>query len=184
MSNLMQIEVEALKKTKPPGVLKAPIEDLPELAEIGCKSYLEYHFHWQSTGGGSWWIDGNLQGDFKYECFQCGGELIQEFKIPLKILVNSGAVEGENWSDDDDMGIDEYLVTLGPDALNISILSQVREQIVLNCNPAFPNTDKNGGKCQNCEKEGNFNYNSTVQKEIDPRWAALKALKDQKKNQE
>jgi uncharacterized metal-binding protein YceD (DUF177 family) len=80
--------------------------------------------------------------------------------------------------EDDGLGVDEYLVRMGPDMLDIPLEHVIAEQIILNynLNPLPTLDDKD--KCIQCGRQA-FKVEAPARNKdrVDPRWEKLQDLK-------
>ena len=97
----------------------------------------------------------------------------------MRLLVEKKDSQGLKWEENEDLGVEEYLVQVGPDILDIPLEHPIAEQIILNynLNPLPSLDDKN--KCIQCGRQA-FQAEAVKKDKdrIDPRWAKLQDLKN------
>lgn len=174
----MEIRLEEITEENPSLNLKEECDSASSLYEMGCRNEIASTIYAQKTSGG-YWMQCKTTGFFNFECRRCGHPLPGPFSLPWKLLVSHREEKGINVPDNDGLDWNEYEVEIGPDVITIPLDDILHELIVLGCNPADP-PEELQKSCPSCEKSGDFNYNSTDSKEIDPRWSKLKSLRDRK----
>jgi len=138
----MKIEVLHLKNSTEPIVLKIIAENYPSLTEIGLKG--EVNFRAQVTPVvDKFWINGKIQGTMDCECPRCTSILSCFFSVDLKILIDFFNKNEIQWAGDESLNFDEYSLEIGPNITEFSIIDQIREQILLNCNIMSPSWPRN-----------------------------------------
>jgi uncharacterized protein len=114
-------------------------------------------------------FDFNFDGYIQLECDRC----LDEFDFPVhskkKLFVKLGEAETEN---------DDDLIFLGPDEYELDISPYIYEFINLEL-PLHKTCDQIGKECnpEMVDKLGRLNEKED-EDEVDPRWAALKNIKD------
>lgn len=120
-------------------------------------------------------VRGTLSGNAEIDCTRC----LQPVERPLKIgfdveYLTEGRLgsDGEHEINPADLETDE----LEGNSLDLTQLA--REQILLNVPEQFFCREDCKGLCEKCGESRNLVDCKCGQDEIDPRWAALKSLKD------
>lgn len=119
-------------------------------------------------------VEGNVSANIETECSRCLQPLEKEFEIPFSVSF----VTPENYTEEKEAEINEkdlQVSVFEGDKINLSEI--VREQILLNLPTQVFCQDDCKGLCSICGINRNFENCSCEEKEIDPRWSALKNLK-------
>lgn len=117
-------------------------------------------------------VAGNITADAEFDCTRCLTPVKQDFKVAFDVsyipeIPKAATVELEAGDLDTDVLVDESL----------DLKEVVREQILLNLPEQVFCTEDCKGLCQKCGANRNLINCSCEEKEIDPRWSALKNLK-------
>lgn len=119
-------------------------------------------------------VEGKISGEVEIECARC----LSPFKLNLEIPFNVAYISPEHSASDKETevkGDDLEVAVYENEELNLEEL--VREQILLNLpSQSFCRADCQG-LCQQCGANKNLQNCACEEKEIDPRWSALKELK-------
>jgi uncharacterized protein len=161
-----------------PGTLEVhgQSEELPELLELGCSGPLISKVKTVPTLTATL-ADMVVRGTISLDCGRCLEKLTGAFEVKIRILVEKKESQGLEWVEDEGLGVDEYLVKVGPDVLDIPLEHLVAEQIILNynLNPLPTLDDKD--KCIQCGRQA-FRADAPPKKDrVDPRWEKLQELK-------
>jgi uncharacterized protein len=120
-------------------------------------------------------VRGNISGNAEIDCTRCLQPVAQPLSIDFDVdyLTEGGlGSEGEHEVAETDLETDE----LRGNTLDLTQL--VREQILLNIPEQFFCKEDCKGLCEQCGENLNLIDCKCGEDEIDPRWAALKNLKD------
>lgn len=119
-------------------------------------------------------VQGMILAKAEIECTRCIQPIEKEFEIPFK----AGFIAPEHFTEakeaelnDDDLDVSVY------EDDKIDLTELVREQIILNLPEQIFCRDDCKGLCAKCGGNRNLIDCKCEEKEIDPRWAALKNLK-------
>jgi uncharacterized protein len=151
-------------------------EDLPELTELGCSGELSASVKSVPTVT-SHWLEMVVRGSISLDCGRCLEKLTGAFEVKVRLLVEQKEDQGLEWIEDEDQGVEEYLVKIGPDVTDIPLEHPIAEQILLNYNlhPMPSLDDKN--RCLQCGRTA-FSPEPQQRKDrVDPRWEKLQNLK-------
>jgi len=156
--------------------LQARSEDFPELLELGCGGELTAKVKSIPTVT-SHLMEMVIRGSITLDCGRCLDKLTGAFQVKIRLLVEKKETQGLTWEENEDLGVEEYLVTVGPDILDIPLEHPIAEQIILNYNlhPLPSLDDKNS--CIQCGRQA-FQAEAVKKDRIDPRWAKLRDLKN------
>lgn len=103
-------------------------------------------------------------------------KLTGAFQVKLRILVEKREEQGLEWEESDALGIEEYLVKIGPDVQEIPLEHLIAEQIILNYNlNPLPSLDEKD-RCIQCGRQA-FQAEAVKKDRVDPRWEKLQTLK-------
>jgi len=150
-------------------------EDLPELFELGCSGPLEATAKAVPTLT-HLLVDMTVRGSITLDCGRCLEKLTGAFRVKLRILVEKREEQGLEWDENDDLGIEEYLVRIGPDVQEIPLEHLIAEQIILNYNlNPLPSLDEKD-RCIQCGRQA-FQAEAVRKDRVDPRWEKLQGLK-------
>lgn len=118
-----------------------------------------------------------VRGTISLDCGRCLEKLTGTFETKARVLIEKRDEQGLEWVEDEGLGVDEYLVRVGPDVLDIPLEHLVAEQILLNYNlNPLPTLDEKD-KCIQCGRQA-FRAEAPTRKDrVDPRWEKLKGLK-------
>lgn len=117
---------------------------------------------------------GNILVSVEIECTRCLQEIEKDLEIPFKVTY----VTAENYTDAKESELnDEDLDVSIFDGHKIDLNELVREQIILNLPEQIFCSEDCKGLCAKCGANRNLIDCNCEEKEIDPRWAALKNLK-------
>lgn len=127
-----------------------------------------------------------VRGSISLDCGRCLEKLTGAFEVRVRLLIEQKDEQGLEWIEDEDQGIEEYLVRLGPDVTDIPLEHPIAEQIILNYNlNPLPSLDEKN-RCVQCGRS-NFTAEPQARKKdrVDPRWEKLQGLRkpdEEKKN--
>ncbi|MDQ3000357.1 MAG: YceD family protein [Fibrobacterota bacterium] len=117
-----------------------------------------------------------VKGSITLDCGRCLDKLTGAFMVKLRLLVEKKDSQGLEWEEDEGVGIDEYMVKVGPDILDIPLEHLIAEQIILNYNlNPLPSLDEKD-RCIQCNRQA-FQAEAVRKDRVDPRWEKLQALK-------
>lgn len=123
-------------------------------------------------------MDLSVRGSITLDCGRCLDKLTGEFVVKLRLLVEKKEDQGLEWEEDEGLGVEEYLVKIGPDVQEIPLEHLIAEQIILNYNlNPLPTLDEKD-RCIQCGRQA-FQAEA-VRKDrdrVDPRWEKLQAFK-------
>ena len=124
-------------------------------------------------------VKGNLHGNFEIACSRClqpsNFELKTPFEVDFVTLENYGAAGSETELNRTDLSLSVY------DGEQIDLSEVVREQILLNLPMQELCKIDCAGLCEKCGANKSTNSCDCQTKELDPRWSALKELKNSNK---
>lgn len=150
-------------------------EDLPELFELGCSGPLSASVKSVPTLTHQL-VDMVVRGSITLDCGRCLDKLTGAFQVKVRILIEKKEKQGLEWDENDDLGIEEYLVRIGPDVQEIPLEHMIAEQIILNYNlNPLPSLDEKD-RCIQCGRQA-FQAEAARKDKMDPRWEKLQQLK-------
>jgi uncharacterized protein len=120
-------------------------------------------------------VSGEITGEIELDCSRC----LQTQETILDITFNVEYVSAEHSTSDKEAELGEKDLEVSvyeDDKINLDEL--VREQILLSLPTRFYCKDDCQGLCLKCGANKNLKNCNCEQKEIDPRWSALKKLID------
>ncbi|MGC2235330.1 MAG: DUF177 domain-containing protein [Pyrinomonadaceae bacterium] len=119
-------------------------------------------------------VSGKISAKVLLECSRCLAEVERNLEFPFE----AAFVGSEHYSDAKEVGLSEadLNVSLVEDE-KIDLTELAREQILLNLPEQVFCTEDCKGLCDKCGANRNLINCNCEEKEIDPRWAALKDLK-------
>lgn len=121
-------------------------------------------------------MDMVVKGSITLDCGRCLDKLTGAFMVKLRLLVEKKDSQGLEWEEDEGLGIEEYMVKVGPDILDIPLEHLIAEQIILNYNlNPLPSLDEKD-RCIQCSRQA-FQAEAVRKDRVDPRWEKLQALK-------
>jgi uncharacterized protein len=125
----------------------------------------------------SHWLDMKVRGSISLDCGRCLDKLTGAFEVRVRLLLEQKDEQGLEWIDDEDQGVEEYLVRVGPDVTDVPLEHPIAEQILLNYNlHPMPSLDEKK-RCLQCGRTA-FSPEPQVRKDrVDPRWEKLQTLK-------
>lgn len=119
-------------------------------------------------------VEGEISADVKIECSRC----LQMVEKILHFPFNVSYVAPENFSEAKETELnDSDLEVATFDGQHIDVKGLVREQILLNLPAQVFCSENCRGLCPKCGANRNLIDCNCEEKEIDPRWSALKNLK-------
>jgi uncharacterized protein len=117
-----------------------------------------------------------IRGSITLDCGRCLDKLTGAFQVKVRILIEKKEKQGLEWDENDDLGIEEYLVRIGPDVQEIPLEHMIAEQIILNYNlNPLPSLDEKD-RCIQCGRQA-FQAEAARKDKMDPRWEKLQQLK-------
>ena len=119
-------------------------------------------------------VSGEIKGEIELDCTRC----LQSQTTVLDIPFNVEYISAEHCTSDKDAELGERdldIAVYEDDKINLDELA--REQILLSLPTRFYCKDDCQGLCPICGVNKNLTNCHCEQKEIDPRWSALKKLK-------
>jgi uncharacterized protein len=117
-----------------------------------------------------------IRGSITLDCGRCLDKLTGAFQVKVRILIEKKDKQGLEWDETDDLGIEEYLVRIGPDVQEIPLEHMIAEQIILNYNMnPLPSLDEKD-RCIQCGRQA-FQAEAARKDKMDPRWEKLQQLK-------
>lgn len=118
-------------------------------------------------------VEGEISGVAEMECTRC----LQTVEHKLHIPFNTEFVTAENYTAAKEAELQEQdLDTAVYEGDKIDLTELVREQILLNLPEQVFCTENCRGLCEKCGANRNLIDCNCIEKEIDPRWSALKNL--------
>lgn len=148
-----------------------------ELAESGVEGLFKATLDVVPLAGDSHLVQGRVEGTLAVECGRCLEPFKQPFSLKFNLLMNRKDSTGLEWADDEDQGVEDYQVALGPDVTEVPLDSVIAEQVLLNYNlHPLPDLDE-AGRCVQCGRPAPTVEEPKKAEGIDPRWAKLGNLK-------
>jgi uncharacterized protein len=121
------------------------------------------------AGSGEVVVRGKVRGKLERECRRCLRPVEEDFDHELTLVFASEAT-GED-TDEGDAFVYE------PRGGWLDVSDAVREEVILAMNPYVVCDPECSGLCPRCGKNLNEGPCDCAEEEVDPRWAALRALK-------
>ena len=118
-------------------------------------------------------LEGVIKGKVQADCRDCTQLLVNNFELPLKILLEFDGRKGIFWSDDVDE-VDNYCVSIGFQEPRLAIITIIREQILLNLDMSANNLLVD--ICSDC-KETSVVLQETQEVKDTP-WLELEKIKE------
>lgn len=171
---------------KDPGTLELSDDanDTPEWVEVGIQGKVGLRFEVTPLAGDAYLLRGTASGSLDAECARCLERVFQPFSVHFDVLMEQKSSQGLEWVDDEDQGVEDYQVRVGPDVTEIPFGDIIAEQVLLNYNlHPLPDLDA-AGRCALCGRPaptiGEAGKIGKTEKTagVDPRWAKLGALKN------
>ncbi len=119
-------------------------------------------------------IEGEIAAEVEVECSRC--LLATDKKLTIQFNVSYVAPENYSAEKESELGADDLQISIF-DGTKIDIKELVREQILLNLPEQVFCQNDCKGLCGECGANRNLIDCNCIEKEVDPRWAALKNLK-------
>jgi uncharacterized metal-binding protein YceD (DUF177 family) len=147
------------------------------LLELGCSGELTAKVKFVPTLTHQL-MDLSVRGSITLDCGRCLDKLTGVFVVKLRLLVEKKDSQGLEWQEDEGLGVEEYMVKIGPDIQDIPLEHLIAEQIILNYNlNPLPSLDEKD-RCIQCNRQAYTAEAVRRDKEkVDPRWEKLQALK-------
>ena len=166
--------------------LSADSAGFPQWTEVGVTGKVGLRFDVTPLAGDSFLLRGEATGTLDAQCARCLEGVSQPFSVSFDVLLEQKSKQGLEWVDDEDQGVEDYQIRVGPDVTEIPFGDVIAEQVLLNYNlHPLPELDA-AGRCALCGRPaptiGEAGSAGKAEKEagIDPRWAKLGALKGEK----
>jgi uncharacterized protein len=157
--------------------LEEDASQVPELAESGVDGTFRATLDIIPLAGDSHLVQGKAEGMLAVECGRCLEPFKQPFSLKFNLLMDRKDSTGLEWADDEDQGVEDYQVHLGPDVTEVPLDSMIAEQVVLNYNlHPLPDLDE-AGRCVQCGRPAPTVEEPKKAEGVDPRWAKLGNLK-------
>ena len=157
--------------------LEANASELQELAETGGTGKVAVHLDVTPMSDGIYLVRGVARGTLSPECGRCLDKLEETFKTKFNLLINKRKEKGLEWLEDDEQGVEDYQVRVGPDVFDIPLDHIIAEQVILNYNlHPLPDLDARNN-CVKCGRSAVMAEEKKTADRVDPRWATLEALK-------
>lgn len=119
-------------------------------------------------------VEGKIKGEAEVDCTRCLSPFIMKLEIPFKVAY----VAEEHYTQTKEAEIrNEDLEVAIYENEEINLNELVREQILLNLPTQVFCKEDCRGLCQRCGANKNLKNCDCKEKEIDPRWSALKDFK-------
>ena len=178
----MKLTVKSIEKGVSGLILESDASEIPEYHEIGGVGRLQIKINCASLVDGGFLAKGDVAGQIRPECGRCNEKLEQSLKLHFNLLASVRNEYGFEWQDDENQGIEDYQIVLGPDVEEISLDSIIVEQLLLNYNlHPLPELDS-ANRCKECGLSSWGAEKTKKVERIDPRWSGLNALKDPQTN--
>ena len=174
----MNIAFDTLGKEPVELDLEANASELPELLESGAIGKVHAHVDVTPLAEEIYLARGEVRGILSLDCGRCLDKLDQPFETQFNLLIGKRKEKGLDWLEDEDQGIEDYQVKLGPDVFDIPLDHIIAEQVILNYNlHPLPDLDAQNN-CVKCGRPAPVIKEKKKTDRVDPRWAMLKALKE------
>lgn len=121
-----------------------------------------------------WNVSGNIKGSEKIECSRCLQSVEREIEFPFRAVFVTDEFSAQG-KETELHGEDLEVAVFAGDRIDLKELA--REQILLDLPEQIFCSRTCKGLCEKCGANRNLIDCNCGQKEIDPRWAALKNLK-------
>ncbi len=158
--------------------LEAEASDSQELLESGGTGKVRTHLDISPLAGDTWLVRGEARGKLALDCGRCLEKLDQAFATQFNLIIGKRKEKGLEWLEDDEGGIEDYQVRVGPDVFDIPLDHIIAEQVILNYNlHPLPDLDAQN-KCVQCGRSAVTAAETKKTDRVDPRWATLEALKE------
>jgi uncharacterized protein len=119
-------------------------------------------------------VEGTIRAELEIECTRC----LQKIDKELEFAFNAAFVTPENFTESREAELNASDLDISViDGNEIDLSELVREQILLNLPEQVFCREDCKGLCEKCGANRNLIDCNCNEKEIDPRWAALKNLK-------
>lgn len=157
--------------------LEAEAAEIPELLEYGAAGKIQAHMDVSPLSGDTYLIRGEASGKLGVDCGRCLDKLDQSFKTQFNLIIAKRKEKGLEWVEEEEGGVEDYELRVGPDVLDISIDHIIAEQVILNYNlHPLPDLDAQN-RCVQCGRSAVTAEQTKEADHLDPRWAKLEALK-------
>ncbi len=158
--------------------LEADSADFEEFSDSGMKGKVGVRLEVTPMAGDSYLVQGRATGSMDAECARCVEPFTQPFSVDFNLLMDRKDSVGTEWVEDEDQGVEDYQVRLGPDVTEVSLHSMIAEQVILNYNSQpLPELDA-AGRCVQCGRPAPVAPEPKQDKAPDPRWEKLAGLKN------
>lgn len=129
-----------------------------------------------AAGPGRFYWHGRIEGSVALDCSRCLEPVTTSVNDETHIIFADGGAD-----DEDDTTDDPDVYQLDPQALDLDLGPAIREQWLLSA-PSFALCREDcKGLCPRCGEDLNAGPHDCSQEEADPRWAALRKLKESSK---
>jgi len=119
-------------------------------------------------------VEGTIEAEIELECSRCLQKIDRKFEIPF----DAAFVTAENYTSAKEAEVNAKDLDVSVfDGNEIDLTELVREQILLNLPEQIFCTEDCQGLCPKCGANRNLINCNCIEKEVDPRWSALKNLK-------
>jgi DUF177 domain-containing protein len=150
---------------------RVPAEDeLWRDSGIEWNGPVDLRFRASFAGSGEIVVRGKVRGELRQECRRCLKPVSNEFGEDLTLVFVENA-EGAGSE-----GGDEFV--FDPMRGDLDLNDAVREEVILAMNPYVVCDPECRGLCPRCGADLNAGACGCTEEELDPRWEALRALKD------
>jgi uncharacterized metal-binding protein YceD (DUF177 family) len=173
----MIIPLHTLAKEPQTLHLEADSAEAPDLRDAGVAGSMRADLDVIPLAGDSYLVQGKAEGLLDVECGRCLEPFKQPFSLKFNLLMDRKDSTGLEWVEDEDQGVEDYQVRLGPDVTEVPLDAMIAEQVLLNYNlHPLPDLDE-AGRCTQCGRPA-FSVEEPKKTEgVDPRWAKLENLK-------
>ena len=174
----MNLEFNTLGKESQDIDLEAQASELQELAEAGGTGKVRARLHVSPLAGDNYLVQGQARGLLNLDCGRCLDKVDQSFVAQFNLIIEKRKEKGLDWVEDEDQGVEDYQVRIGPDVMDIPLDHVIAEQVLLNYNlhPLPPLDALNC--CVQCGRLAPVAGETKRADRVDPRWSGLKALKE------
>ncbi len=179
----MKLYLKSLPREPSEVQFEGSAEDFPELKDAGCIGKLvgKAQVIPSSTNILFQLV---VEGRLDRECGRCLDRLDDPFRIKANLLVEKGSGSGIEWDEEQQLGIEDYLVRVPSDVDELSLEHLVAEQVILNYEPhPLPAQDPQGNciVCGRSSIQAADAADSAASNGSDPRWDKLKSLRNKPK---
>lgn len=174
----MILPLHSLEKTSRTLEMETDPSDFEELEDFHLTGKVGARLEITPLAGDSHLVQGAARGTLNVECARCLEPVKQGFEVNFNLLMERKDATGLDWIEDEDQGVEDYQVRVGPDVTEIPLNSMIAEQVILNYNSQpLPELDA-AGRCVQCGRQPPTAPEPEKAATPDPRWEKLASLKN------